>query len=192
MLPYLAKVENEKINFSKFLDRYPPPSFYPLLPSSTPFYSLLPSFSFLLLSYLFVLLHRYKITKDDDEDDDDDDEDEEAKKRDKIEYVQKSKRKGKKKGREKRRREEKRRGEERRKRRQKVTKINRAKLKEWQKETMGYMCANMHAMVSTSLPDAFAKFDKDKDGKLSYKEFMDALESLRMYPIRRGGAREEE
>jgi diadenosine tetraphosphatase ApaH/serine/threonine PP2A family protein phosphatase/Ca2+-binding EF-hand superfamily protein len=55
-----------------------------------------------------------------------------------------------------------------------------AKIKEWQKETMGYMCANMHAFVGTTLDDAFTKFDVDKDGKLSYKEFMDAITLLKL------------
>lgn len=54
------------------------------------------------------------------------------------------------------------------------------KIKEWQKETMGYMCANMHASIGTTLDDAFTKFDTDKDGKLSYKEFMDAITSLKL------------
>jgi Ca2+-binding EF-hand superfamily protein len=54
------------------------------------------------------------------------------------------------------------------------------KIKEWQKETMGYMCANMHASVGTTLDDAFTKFDTDKDGKLSYKEFMDAITTLKL------------
>lgn len=53
-------------------------------------------------------------------------------------------------------------------------------IKEWQKETMGYMCANMHAFVGTTLDDAFTKFDVDKDGKLSYKEFMDAITLLKL------------
>lgn len=107
MLPYLAKVEGDKINYSKFLDRY-------------------------------------KITRDDMDDDDDDDDNDELNAEKKAA--------------------------------EKAEKVNKA----WQKETMGYMCANIHSTVAQTLPDAFAKFDKDKDGKLCYKEFMDMIDSLQM------------
>jgi len=45
---------------------------------------------------------------------------------------------------------------------------------------MGYMCANMHHMIATTLSEGFTKFDKDKDGKLNYKEFMDLIATLKL------------
>lgn len=97
MLPYLAKAEGDKINYTKFLDRY-------------------------------------KITKEDDEDEDEEDEE----KRDKEEEM----------------------------------------IKEWQKEMMGQLSINMHAIIAPKLFDCFVQLDKDNDGKLAYTEFMDMFPSL--------------
>lgn len=104
MLPYLAKAEKgdvDKINFTKFLDRY-------------------------------------KITKEDDDEEDDEDEE----KRDKEEDM----------------------------------------IKAWQKEKMGQMCIDMHALVAPKLDDCFDELDKDNDGKLSYTEFMQIFETLKIDP----------
>lgn len=49
---------------------------------------------------------------------------------------------------------------------------------------MGYMCVNTHAFVATDLKAAFTKFDVDADGKLSFKEFMGAIDQLKLYPAR--------
>lgn len=54
------------------------------------------------------------------------------------------------------------------------------KIKCWQKETMGHMCINTHAFVATTLNDAFSKFDADGDEKLSYKEFMAAIDTIKL------------
>jgi len=54
------------------------------------------------------------------------------------------------------------------------------RIKEWQKETMGHFCINAHAFVATTLAEAFEKFDTDKDGKLSYKEFMEAISLVKL------------
>ncbi len=49
---------------------------------------------------------------------------------------------------------------------------------------MGYLCINAHALVNTTLEAAFDTLDTDKDGKLSYKEFMNAINTLNLYHSR--------
>jgi hypothetical protein len=53
-------------------------------------------------------------------------------------------------------------------------------IKKWQKEAMGQFCINTHTFVATTLNDAFTKFDADNDGKLSYREFIDAIALIKL------------